>query len=56
MQPTVSHDKVSTEKLEKKKKKWLKTPQLLKKNLTFREGLFPFRKKLKNETCHLQEI
>lgn len=44
MQPTVSHDKVSTEKLEKKKK-MVKDTAAFKKNLTFREGLFPFRKK-----------
>lgn len=55
MQPTVSHDKVSTEKLEKKKKV-VKDTATLKTNLTFREGLFPFRKKEKSETCHLQEI
>lgn len=54
MQPTVSHDKVSTEKLEKKKV--VKDTATLKTNLTFREGLFPFRKKEKSETCHLQEI
>lgn len=36
-----SHDKVSTEKLGKKKKKVVKDNlKLLKKNLTFREGLF----------------
>ena len=46
MQPTVSHDNVSTEKLEKKKKV-VKDTAALKTNLTFREGLFPFRKKKK---------
>lgn len=45
MQPTVSHDKVSTEKLEKKKV--VKDTAAFKKNLTFREGLFPFRKNIK---------
>lgn len=44
MQPTVSHDKVSTEKLEKEV---VKDTAALKTNLTFREGLFPFRKKKK---------
>lgn len=44
MQPTVSHDKVSTEKLEKEVVK--DTTAALKTNLTFREGLFPFGKKL----------
>lgn len=44
MQPTVSHDKVSIEKLEKEVVK--DTTAALKTNLTFREGLFPFGKKL----------
>ena len=39
-----------------KKKKVVKDTAALKTNLTFREGLFPFRKKEKSETCHLQEI
>lgn len=42
MQPTVSHDKVSSEKLEKEV---VKDTTALKMNLAFREGLFPFRKK-----------
>lgn len=44
MQPTVSHDKVSTEKLEKEV---VKDTAALKTNLTFREGLFPLKKKKK---------
>lgn len=48
MQPTVSHDKVSTEKLEKEV---VKDTAALKTNLTFREGLFPFRKKAGPATC-----
>lgn len=42
MQSTVSHDKMSTEKLEKEV---VKDTAALKTNLTFRVGLFPFRKK-----------
>ena len=48
MQPTVSHDKVSTEKLEKEV---VKDTAALKTNLTFRVGLFPFRKKDRPATC-----
>lgn len=48
MQPTISHDKVSTEKLEKEV---VKDIAALKTNLTFREGLFPFRKKVRPATC-----
>lgn len=42
MQATVSHDRVSTEKLEKEV---VKGTTALETNLTFREGLFPLRKK-----------
>lgn len=39
MQPTVSHDKMSTEKLEKEV---VKDTAALKTNLTFREGVIFF--------------
>lgn len=48
MQSTVSHDKMSTEKLEKEV---VKDTAVLKTNLTFRVGLFPFRKKARPATC-----
>lgn len=42
MQASVSHDRVSTGKLEKEV---VNGTAALKMNLTFREGLFPLRKK-----------
>lgn len=56
MQPTVSHDKVSTEKLEKKKKVVKDTAAFKKKNWLSEKGYFLLEKILKNETCHLQDI
>lgn len=47
---TVSHDRVSTEKLKKRKKKEVvKDTTAFKTNLTFREGLFPLWEKKKRK-------
>lgn len=42
MQPTVSHDKVSTEKLEKKKKKVVKDTAAFKKKFDFQRRVISF--------------